>query len=298
MERTMSHISLKMEEARVNWVRRHWDLVNKPYFPAEQLVQKALATHKTTCVSWSGGKCSTAVLYMALQYKPDILVLNNDTGVEYPETRKYIKEMTEKWHLNIRINKPITTFWRIVKREGFPQMRALGIDKKKRPSVPYCCKALKEEPVRQAYKRYEVQGDLDGLRVAESRVRTFAIAGFGQYYFTKSYNVWRYHPIALWTQVDLDKYFTDNKIPINPLYLKGFTRTGCMPCTAFKYWAENLSKYQPKMYAYIMKQMGKPTLDQWLKKDVNVEQLLEEESLKHECSTEVEKKKGTLSQFI
>lgn len=294
----MKEISLKMEQARANYVQRRWDFKQTPYYPAEELMKRALQNHKTVCVSWSGGKCSTAVLHMALQLKPDILVLNNDTGVEYAETRNYIKELTAKWNINLRINKPWTTFWAIVKREGFPQMRALGIDKSKRPSVPTCCKMLKEEPVRRAYVKYQIHADLDGLRVAESRVRTFAIAGFGQFYYTKSYKVWRYHPIALWTREDLDAYYKANNIPLNPLYLKGFTRSGCMPCTAFKNWAENLARANPKMYTYIMKQMGKQTMDMYMQKDTNIAQVIEEQAIKYECQQEVKKGKGTLLEFM
>jgi len=291
-------MSLKLEQARISYVKRRWDFNKKPYFSPEETIRLALKNHKTVCVSWSGGKCSTAVLHMALQIKPDILVLNNDTGVEYPETRRYIKDLTAKWNINLRVNKPYTTFWRIVARYGFPQMRALGLDKKKRPSVPQCCKALKEEPVKRAYIRYEIQGDLDGLRVAESRVRTFAIAGYGQFYYTKGYKVWRYHPIILWSQQDLDDYYKANNIPLNPLYLKGFKRSGCMPCTAFKNWADNLSKANPKMYTYIMKRMGKPTMDAFMKQDLNIIEKIEEQQIKRECSTIIEKKKGTLLEFM
>jgi len=288
----------KIEEARINFVLRTWERRQIPFYTPEECIKRALAKHKNVCVSWSGGKCSTAVLHMTLQLKPDIVVLNNDTGVEYPETRQYIKDMTAKWNINLHVSKPITTFWKLVKTHGFPQMRALGIDKKKRPSVPICCKRLKEDVVKGAYKRYMVDADLDGLRVAESRVRMIALAGYGQSYYTKGYKVWRYHPIILWNEKQLNEYYTQHNIPLNPLYLKGFERSGCMPCTAFKNWADNLSKANPKMYAYIMKRMGKPTMDEFLKSGKEMQQIVEEQFVR-ECDQQIGKdKKGTLLEFM
>ncbi|MBD3355071.1 phosphoadenosine phosphosulfate reductase family protein, partial [Candidatus Woesearchaeota archaeon] len=84
-------------------------------FDAEELTKQAIERYKENiAVACSFGKDSIVVLHMALKYKPDIKVMFNNTGVEFPETIKYKEMLVKKWNLNLIETKPIKTFWQCV----------------------------------------------------------------------------------------------------------------------------------------------------------------------------------------
>jgi len=58
-------------------------------YSAQALVDLAFQNHDRVAVCWSGGRCSTTVLWMALQLKPDVMVFHTDHGVHFPETREF-----------------------------------------------------------------------------------------------------------------------------------------------------------------------------------------------------------------
>lgn len=110
-----------------------------------------------------------------------------------------------------------------------------------------------------------LKATLTGMRAAESRARMFVFSQFGQNYTSHKFGtITKYNPIAFWTHQQVWDYLKENKIPINEVYLKGAERTGCMPCTAFKHWEQQLAKTNPRMYRYIQKLRGVRLIDDFL----------------------------------
>lgn len=250
----------KVEAARIKKALR--DCPTTILTPVD-CIKKALETWGPyhTYVSWSGGRCSTVVLHLALKVNPTIRVLFNDTGVEFPETYEFIKKMTKKWNLDLKILKPKTTFWKIVKEYGLPMLRGQYKDNSKsKDGRPMCCQILKEEPLLRA----RIKCTITGIRVAESRMRMFAIVQKGQFYKAKTLKRWQYHPIAFWTRKQLLDYVEDNKVPMNKVYEMGQERCGCWPCTGYIGWKESLEKTHPKMYRFLSKLKGEPTLWEYM----------------------------------
>jgi phosphoadenosine phosphosulfate reductase len=221
---------------------------------AELVVKRAIEWFQDKLVvSCSFGRCSVVVLHMALKYAPRIRVVFNDTGVEYPETYAYKRELTKLWNLNLVEVKPIKSFWACVKEYGLPQIR--GEASHKTQSQPFCCYYLKERPMVNYCHQNNIEATLTGLRAAESRVRLFAIQQYGNTHFSKKTKRWNIHAIAYWTQQQVIEYMKEHGIPVNPIYAK-LSRSGCMPCTAFRNWEHQLSGANPKMYAYIQHMKG------------------------------------------
>jgi len=207
---------------------------------------------------------------MTLALKPDVKVIFNNTGVEYPETYAYRDLLRKEWNLNLIETKPIKSFWQCVKEYGFPLLRVLHYETGKSPETekPKCCLFLKEIPMRQACLRHSIEAVLTGLRCSESRVRMFTIAQRGQFYLTTKWGyLWRYHPIALWTHQQVRDYLKEHGIPPNQIYLKGKDRSGCMPCTGFLHWEEQLAKANPKMYRIVQRMRKVPLLDDYLQEE-------------------------------
>jgi len=152
-------ISPKMEEARIKYALRKCREEGLYVYEPKDLIKKAFDERENASVSWSGGKCSTVVLHIALEIEPHIPVFFNDTGVHFPETRKYVEQMVSKWDINLVRGKPDVTFWQIVEKWGFPYFRVMGFDKdsKGKAHVPKCCVLLKEKPFKQNAKRFFLQ---------------------------------------------------------------------------------------------------------------------------------------------
>lgn len=54
-------------------------------------------------VAWSGGKDSTVVVDLARQVDPHIPVVFYDSGLQFPETMRYLEEHARAWRLNYHI---------------------------------------------------------------------------------------------------------------------------------------------------------------------------------------------------
>ena len=196
-------------------------------------------------VFWSGGKDSTVALHLALRAWQDVNVVFVDTGITLPETLDYIRELTEKWNLNLTVLKPKIDFWNYVAKNGFPNIKAL-----------WCRRLLKLEPIKEFMKKqhgWKVQ--VLGIRKAESNVRRKS-----EYYqepfvrdrrFSLTYNLL---PILEWSDQQVDKYIHKFKIPINPAY-KIYSTSGCYFCPFVRNSRHYLAlKYNhPELFKKIVK---------------------------------------------
>ena len=239
-------------------------------FDAEDLIKQSIKKYgKQIAVACSFGKDSIVVLHMALKYNPNIKVVFNNTGVEFPETIKYKEMIVKKWKLNLIETKPIKTFWECIDKYGIPQVRNKGKNR-----TPKCCYYCKEKPALNSYKEHNIIAVLTGLMACESRNRKLLMIryensidskdkiGFcGQRYYAKTQGLWKIHPIAYWLEEDIWDYTKENKIPINPVYTKWngiYKRCGCLPCTAYLDWEKKLSKTHHKLYLKL-KKIQEPT---------------------------------------
>lgn len=66
-------------------------------------------------ISFSGGKDSTVLLHIARQLYSDIEAVFVDTGLEYPEIRKFVKTFD-----NVTILRPKMSFVEVIKNYGYP----------------------------------------------------------------------------------------------------------------------------------------------------------------------------------
>ncbi len=232
-------------------------------YEAQDLIRLALERHDKIAVSWSGGRCSTVVLHIALQICPTIKVMHTDHGVHYPETVKYVRALARKWNLNLTITKPEKTFWEIVEEKGFPKPRVPMDPKKGQAAVrtPACCRWLKEKPLADFRKKEGIEAFITGMRAAEARIRALSMYQKGQFYFVKRLKAWKYNPIAFWPTRELVNYCLSNDVPISPVY-KTVNRSGCWPCTAFVGWRNQLMRTNLKFYNFLTKMMGEKG-DQW-----------------------------------
>lgn len=116
-------------------------------------------------VSWSGGKDSTVVVDLARQVDPHTPVVFFDSGLQFPETLRYLEQIAEAWRLNyhvIRADPDLLTV--LIAGGGFdhtaPDRRLKG----------RLADIMISGPAAQAHARYG-RGSLWGVRAEESTGR-------------------------------------------------------------------------------------------------------------------------------
>lgn len=226
----------------------------------EKLIQDSLEKYKNPCIACSFGKDSTLVLYLVRQYKEDVHVLFNNTGVEYPETLQFRDFLVKEWDLNFHETKPTKTFWQCVEEYGLPNLKwARGVKRKE----PKCCYYLKEKPSKIWYKEHNTGAIFTGLSYDESYGRRWLFIWYGDHYTPKgdarSGKITKIHPLAFWSVKEVWKFIKKNNIPVSDIY-EELDRCGCMPCTAFIGWEKKLARMNPSLYRHLQRIAGQEVL--------------------------------------
>jgi len=243
-------------------------------FEAQDLVDQAIRRHgRRIAVACSFGKDSMVVLHMALKADPNVKVIFEQTGVDFPETIEYKDRMAKEWNLNLHETTPLRSFWDCADEYGLPSVRKEG---GKGGNAPRCCQYLKEKPSTILQRELGVNAMLTGIQACESRPRFLLAQRYergkapymsrdfegdtvefcGQRWYTKSTNCWNYHPIMFWSVKQVWAYLHANEVPINEVYTKWggiYPRCGCLPCTAYKSWEKRLPISHLKLYTMLKK---------------------------------------------
>lgn len=126
---------------------------------------------------------------------------------------------------------------------------------------------MKEYPARNYNRAHKVDLIFTGLTSAESYQRKIFMKWKGPYYQVKE-GWFKCHPIYDWSESDVWSYIREKELPYNKLYDLGIDRCGCMPCTAFLLFKENLLKQGPKgrkLLRWILKrQNGQYTFEDYV----------------------------------
>ena len=179
-------------------------------------------------LSLSGGKDSTACLLWALKTfnKEDIVAYYVDTKWEHDAVYEYLDYLEKE--LDIKIIR--------VESEG---MMELSKRKKMMPNklMRFCTENLKVIPAIEFYYENFVSKNIDFINIvgvrrdeSESRANTESFAINSATYKKNKFDVKTLYPVAYWNTQRVFDYHKENKIDVNPLYKKGFSRVGCYPC--------------------------------------------------------------------
>ena len=164
-------------------------------------------------VSSSFGAQSAVMLHLLASRRPDIPVVVIDTGYLFPETYRFIDELTERLDLNLRIfRSPLSPAWQEARHGRRWEQGVEGIDAYNLDN--------KVTPMRHALDELDVGTWFAGLRRAQSRSRrkTDVIQSSG--------SRWKVHPIADWTDHDVYRYLKRHDLPYHPLWEQGYVSIG------------------------------------------------------------------------
>ncbi len=164
-------------------------------------------------LSSSFGIQGAVMLHLVSQIQNDIPVILTDTGYLFPETYRFIDELTERLSLNLKVYRAsITSAWQEAK---FGRLWEQGID-----GLEQYNRINKVLPMQQALQELEVGTWFAGLRRSQSSTREELpfLAIHGERY--------KLLPILDWNNKDVHQYLTENQLPYHPLWEQGYVSVG------------------------------------------------------------------------
>lgn len=178
---------------------------------AERLIKSVTAMHNTA-LSFSSGKDSVLLDYLAKEVNARVKRFHNVTTIDPPGTISF----AEKCGCDIMRNE--LSFLDLVEKKGFPTMFRR-----------FCCKELKE--------RYYSDYALFGIRKNESVKRNACYSAFDDiYYYSKKKFTNRFFPLLYFTDEDVAEVINSHSLECHPLYydhqgtFRVERRLGCIGC--------------------------------------------------------------------
>ncbi|MEO0633056.1 MAG: phosphoadenylyl-sulfate reductase [Pseudomonadota bacterium] len=164
-------------------------------------------------LSSSFGIQSAVMLHLMTQAVPDIPVLLFDTGYLFPETYRFVDEMTERLDLNLLVFRAdMTPAWQEARFGQLWQQGAEGI--KKYNAIN------KVEPMQRAMSDVGAGTWYSGLRRVQSDSRA------ARKILEFQHGRVKFHPIVDWTNRDVHRYLKAHDLPYHPLWDEGYVSVG------------------------------------------------------------------------
>lgn len=164
-------------------------------------------------LSSSFGAQAAVSLHMATRLRPDIPVVVIDTGYLFPETYRFIDTLVERLSLNLKVYRPQIGIAWMEARMG--RIWEEGVD-----GITRYNRLRKVEPMQRALRELGAGTWIAGLRRSQSRSRA------GIDFIERKDGRWKLHPIADWTDRDVDTYLNQHNMPYHPLWESGYVSIG------------------------------------------------------------------------
>jgi phosphoadenosine phosphosulfate reductase len=135
-----------------------------------------------------------------------VRIVTIDTGVLFEETLRTWREFEDRFAVKIE-----------VEDASSPDLPWSGPDR--------CCSSAKVAALARALA--EADGWITGIRREQGPTR----AATELIERDESRGIWKYNPLAHWTDKDLWRRINERDLPYNPLHDQGYESIGCAPCT-------------------------------------------------------------------
>ena len=161
--------------------------------------------HPRLVMACSFQKEESVLIDMLMEIEPEARVFTIDTGVLFPETYEVWRQVEQRYGLRVEVQDASSTdgAW----------------------TADSCCGARKVEALERAIAGAEAW--ITGIRREQSPTRADA----PKLDWDESRGVWKFNPLADWTEDDVWSYVHEHDLPYHPLHDSGYASIGCAPCT-------------------------------------------------------------------
>ncbi len=164
-------------------------------------------------LSSSFGAQAAVSLHLVTRKRAEIPVVLIDTGYLFPETYRFVDELTERLALNLKVYQAPLSPARMEARHGrLWEQGVAGIDRYNQ--------LRKVEPMQRALTELNAASWIAGLRRQQSRSRAVIDV------LERHNGRWKLHPLADWTDRDIGHYLGRHRLPYHPLWEQGYVSIG------------------------------------------------------------------------
>ncbi len=176
------------------------------HLSAQEVLTRAVERfHPKLAVACSFQKEASVILDMLLKIEPDANFFTLDTGVLFPETLQTWKAFEDRFEVKVEV------------------LDARSPDEPW--TAAHCCSATKVDALQRALS--DVDAWITGIRREQASTRTAA----RKLERDERRGIWKFNPIADWSEKDVWNYIFKHDLPYNPLHDQGYASIGCAPCT-------------------------------------------------------------------
>ena len=168
----------------------------------EVLAQAVERHHPRLVMACSFQKEESVLIDMLMEIEPSARVFTIDTGVLFPETYDVWRKVEERYGLSVEVQ-DASGSW----------------------SAENCCGTAKVDGLNRALEGAEAW--ITGIRREQSPTR----ADTQHVERDEARGIWKFNPLAEWTEKDVWRYLNERELPYNPLHDQGYASIGCAPCT-------------------------------------------------------------------
>jgi len=201
---------------------------------AEERVSWALEHLPAAFVlSSSFGIQAAVLLHMVTQQKPDIPVILTDTGYLFPETYRFIDELTDKLNLNLQIFRAETSAaWQEARYGKLWEQGVEGIEQYNQIN--------KVEPMNRALETLGAQTWFAGLRRDQSGSRASLPV------LAVQRGVFKILPIIDWDNRQVHQYLKQHGLKYHPLWDEGYLSVGDTHTT--RKWEPGMAEEETRFF--------------------------------------------------
>jgi phosphoadenosine phosphosulfate reductase len=176
---------------------------------AQQVLERAVERHHPRLVmACSFQKEESVLIDMLMEIEPGARIFTIDTGVLFPETYAIWRQIEDRYGVKFEIQDASS-------RDGRPWTGG-----------EHCCGQRKVDGLDRAVEGAEAW--ITGIRREQSPTRADA----AKLERDEKRGVWKFNPLADWTETDVWRYIHERELPYHPLHDRGYASIGCAPCTS------------------------------------------------------------------
>ena len=175
---------------------------------AEVVADAVERFHPRVALACSFQKEETVLLDMLFAAEPSARVFALDTRVLFDETYDYWRGVEARYDTKVEVfaaSNPPDRLW---------ETDPAG-----------CCAIRKVAPLDRALSGLDAW--ITGMRREQSPTRS----DIEEAAWDAKHGLWKFNPLASWSERDVWAYIADHGLPSNPLHERGFDSIGCTHCT-------------------------------------------------------------------